>query len=249
MDGRDRRPRESFLGLWNQLRHESRRGPPRDGDDDTITGHHPSGSADTTDLASVALDALRGRACFDLHAGLPQPVEQSLAEEDAERLHRHMEIGGFGVGEKSVDGHLARRRNADEIDRLAEGTFQNRLPEEPHDPLRLADPLEPRRRGVAELQPACPGEAEHPEAEFAPLPPGEVPHPKEERSEVERRREARPRGACRALPCGRDEPQRPVAPQAPRKPRPTGEIEEVGAATHRHMLAGIDEPATERIIE
>ena len=38
-------------------------------------------------------------------------------------------------------------------------------------------------------------------------------------------------------------------PQAPGKPRPTGEIEEVGAAPHGDMLAGIDEPATDGIIE
>jgi hypothetical protein len=38
-------------------------------------------------------------------------------------------------------------------------------------------------------------------------------------------------------------------PQALRKPRPTGEIEEVGATPHGDMLAGIDKPATDGIIE
>ena len=249
MDGRDRRRRESFLGLRNQLRHESRRGPPRDGDDDTIAGHHTARDADTTDFASVALDAQGGHACLDPDAALPQPVEQSLTEENAQRLHGNMEIGGLRVGEKPIDGHLPCRRHADQIDRFAEGTFQDRLPEEPHDPLRLADPLEPRRRGVVERRAASAGEAEHSEAEPGTLPPGEVPHPEQERSEVERRRQVRPWGACRAIPLRRDEPQRPVVPQAPGKPRPTGEIEEVRAAPHGDMLTGVDEPATDGIIE
>ena len=76
-----------------------------------------------------------------------------------------------------------------------------------------------------------------------------MPHPGEQRGEVQGGRQ-QPRGrAGGAVALGTDEPQRAVAPQPVVEPGPPAEVEEVRAAAHGHVLAGVHEPAAHGILE
>jgi hypothetical protein len=76
-----------------------------------------------------------------------------------------------------------------------------------------------------------------------------VPHAQEEWREVQRRRE-HPRGcAGRPIPVGTDEPERAVSAQGVGQTGLPAEIEEIRAASHRDVLAGIDKTTRHRILE
>ena len=48
---------------------------------------------------------------------------------------------------------------------------------------------------------------------------------------------------------GADEPERAVAAETIGQPCAAAEVEKVGATSHRHMLAGVDQPRSLRVVE
>ena len=251
---RDRRSGELVVGGRHEITHEPGGLPPGDGEDHGGAGEGFVVALNAGDGAGrIAVDRRDGGLRSHLDPAGLEPGDEPLTEEFAERLGRHPEVGRLRVGEKPVDGHLPRRPHRHEVDRLPEGAFDHRLPEEPHDIFRLADAPQPVGRGhlgggsarfsCSGLARVEPGEPEHADRERRPLAQGEVPHADKQRHEMQGGRQ--PAGRCAGGPAaiGTDEDERAVASQSVAEARPPAEIEKVRAAAHRDMLAGIDEPA------
>ena len=157
--------------------------------------------------------------------------------------------------EKGIDRHLPRRRGAHEVDRFPQRAFQHRLPKEPDHPIGLTDRFEPRecravrRACLAAGRPAIPRQLQHAQAERQLLTKRKVTHAQEQRREMQWRRKQSRGRALGAISVGADEPQRAVAAKGISQTGLPAEIEEVGAAAHRHVLAGIDQATRHRVLE
>ena len=66
---------------------------------------------------------------------------------------------------------------------------------------------------------------------------------------MERRRQEPGRGAGGPPVVSANKPERAIAAERGGEACLPAEVQEVGAAAHRHMLAGVDEPASDRILK
>lgn len=129
------------------------------------------------------------------------------------------------------------------MDGISQRTFQHWLPEQIDHTLRLPTVHQPGE-GFLRLLSARPppDQLQHPTGESHLFNEIEVRHGTEQGSKMQGRREPGRRGTPRPLAIGPDEPQFSIMPQLITNSAPLTEIQEVGAAAHRDMLAGIDEP-------
>ena len=76
-----------------------------------------------------------------------------------------------------------------------------------------------------------------------------MPHTQEQRREMQWRRQQSRGRAGGPISVGTDEPQRAVATEGIGQTGMSTEIEKVGAATHCHVLTGIDQATRHRVLE
>ena len=249
---RDRRTGQPLVGDRHQIGHEAGRRLPRHRQNRRGTGD-PFGATDHAPHQAVARALKRRNAPSRLHCGAsrPQPRHQPLAKQHSQRLQRHIHICRLMVRQKTIHGHFAGGRHAHQIDRFAQRAFQHRLPEESDHALRLADRFQPRpaglrHRGVGIPQP---GQPQHAPAQLRLLAPRKVLHALQQRCQMQGCRQPGRGGAVGTGAIGADEPERAVAAEAIGQPCATAEVEKVGATSHRHMLAGVDQPRSLWVVE
>ena len=241
---------------------------PRHGDDHRV--ERPSravGQNHRVGASAVAFDLPNRRAEMHRDAVVGQPLAQAIVEDLAQRPARQHQVACPARGQKAVAEDLSRGGQRGAIDRFAQGTDQHDRPEALDGPLRLAVAAEPRADGLVFVNsgangsrcvgsPGCCSRQLSAQSTCATRERCSIARssdrylkPHQARQQVQRRGQPAAGREIALAALGTDEVQRVGALEAVVDAGAAAEVEKLGAAAHRDVLAVVDPFAGFRIDE
>ncbi len=180
---------------------------------------------------------------MNAHAAVGQPGPHAAVDQLLQRHSRQQQRVGFTRGQEPIDEDLPRGRQRGPLGRFPQPAEDDRRPKPGHHPRRLpraANPCPDRLLGLILAGPR-PGQPRQSAHGLPSLAEREVPLPQHGRQQVQRGGQPGGRGEVAPRAVGTEEMQRRAAPEAFGHAQAAAEVDQVGAAAHRHVLARIDE--------